>query len=242
MTEKNQHGLPRYIPEDIKKAVRKRDGFGCILCAVPIVDYEHVDPLFTDAHEHKAECITLLCPNCHRKVTGGQISKDIVKAAMLSPAAKKTGQIGDQIYFCDVHPEIIFAGARFTNCQIPIRAFGEDIVFIEQEDEKFFLTAKLWDSCGKQTLQIKRNQWIASTDNIWDFKVIGNRFHIQEKEQKPAMIIRVENNSSLIIERFDMLLNNSMRFTGDQDKVTLNGTVYQTMSISDCVYGMILGF
>ena len=88
---KNIHGLPREIPASVKKEVRKRDGFGCVFCAVPIIEYEHVDPLFAEAKEHKSSGITLLCPTCHAKVTKNQISKELVKDAMERPAALRGG-------------------------------------------------------------------------------------------------------------------------------------------------------
>lgn len=43
---KNQHGLSRNISEDIKQEVRKKSGFGCIICGLGIYEYEHIDPEF----------------------------------------------------------------------------------------------------------------------------------------------------------------------------------------------------
>ena len=51
----NKHGLPRTIPPDVKRAVRRACGFGCVICGLGIVDYEHVDPTFADALVHDPE-------------------------------------------------------------------------------------------------------------------------------------------------------------------------------------------
>lgn len=34
MTENNKYGLTRDIPEDVKRKVRKRCGFGCVICGL----------------------------------------------------------------------------------------------------------------------------------------------------------------------------------------------------------------
>lgn len=237
MSETNQHGLSRYIPADVKREVRKRDGFGCVFCATPIIDYEHVDPLFVDAHEHNPAAITLLCPTCHRKVTSRQISKELVKQAMQNPAAKQAGKIRDQVYFCDAHPTIIIGGQQLIRCQIPIHILGHDVFKIENEDGKYLLSAQFWDSQGRQTLSIIKNEWVVTSDNVWDFKVEGNRFHIQEKERKTAMIIKVENNQELIIEHCDMLINN-LRVYGNDKELTIGTHKMIGCGMSDCVYGM----
>lgn len=238
MSEVNKNGLPRYIPEGVKRTVRKRDGFGCIFCATPIIDYEHVDPLFVDAHEHDPNAITLLCPTCHRKVTAGQISKSLVKETMKNPAARKAGKIADQVYFCDTHPTVIVGGMQFTRCNIPIHIHGYDVFLIDCEDGKFLLSAQFWDSKGRKTLEIIKNEWVVSSDVMWDFKVEGNRIHIQEKEKKPAMIIRVRENKELIIERFDMLID-GLRVHGNENELNIGKLKMMGCSVTDGLYGMM---
>lgn len=71
---KNKHGLSRTIPDKIKEQVRKNSGFGCVICGVGIIEYEHVNPEFKDCTEHNSENITLLCPTCHSKKTRGFLS------------------------------------------------------------------------------------------------------------------------------------------------------------------------
>jgi HNH endonuclease len=79
---RNRHGLTRDIPEPVKRAVRQACGFGCVVCGASIIEYEHVDPGFADAREHGPANLTLLCPQCHSKVTTGIWSKEKIKVAM----------------------------------------------------------------------------------------------------------------------------------------------------------------
>ena len=61
MDDTNKHGLSRYIPEAIKREVRQRCGFGCVICGFGFYDYEHFDPDFADAKFHDPNGMTLLC-------------------------------------------------------------------------------------------------------------------------------------------------------------------------------------
>lgn len=238
---RNKHGLSRYIPADIRRAVRKRDGYGCIFCATPIIEYEHVDPTFAEAQEHSEHAITLLCPLCHRKVTNRQISKDMVKQQMLKPAAKNAGAVGDVLYFSDSHPEVIFGGMRFIHCEIPIQIGGENIFWFEQDDGKYLLNARFWDSKGNESLNIDCNQWVIKTDVFWDFSIIANRIYIHESEKEPAMVIKIENNNTIIIEHFKMLINRNNYVQGDDKTLKVNGISLSGGTMSHCKYGMQFG-
>lgn len=236
----NKHGLTRYIPEDIRRQVRIRDGFGCILCATPILNYEHVDPVFPDAKEHNPDAITLLCPTCHTKVTGKEISKDLVKEAMKNPAAKRLGNIGDTLYFCDTHPQIVFGGATFSNCSVPVHLMGEDVISITQEDGKFLLNAKFWDSQGRQTLCISKNEWIISAKDIWDFKKVANRFIVKEHKKRTALIVEILDNKILKIKRFDMFINGRFRVRGNENELNINGANFKGFDLDGFQYGIYI--
>ena len=69
----NKYGLSRNIPEDVKLAVRQACGFGCVVCGMSIIEYEHIDPPFHDATVHDPTKIALLCATCH-----GNVSKKVL--------------------------------------------------------------------------------------------------------------------------------------------------------------------
>ena len=60
MANTNDHGLSRTIPEGVKREVRQRCGFGCVICGLGFYDYEHFAPDFVDATEHNPAGMTLL--------------------------------------------------------------------------------------------------------------------------------------------------------------------------------------
>ena len=237
---KNKYGLGREIPASIKREVRKRDGFGCVFCAVPIIEYEHVDPTFIEAKEHKSSGITLLCPTCHAKVTKNQISKELVKQAMANPAALKNGEVRDELRFTDNHPTVVVGGATFRECNIPIQFRDHEIISIKREDDKFFLNANLWDRNGRKTLKIVNNEWTTFNENIWDLTIVGNTITIHEKERLPALIFKIENNNTFRIERIDMVID-GCKISGNANVLEVNGIRMMSCSMNRCHIGMFIG-
>lgn len=230
---KNKHGLQREIESPKKRAIRQRDGFGCIICSFPIIEYEHVDPLFKDAEEHSIDAITLLCPNCHRKVTNGWISKELVKEAMQNAKAVENQKVSDTLFFTKSHPTIKMGGGTFERCKVILRLKGEDIFAISEEDGRYFINAKFWDSKGKQTLTIVDNEWQAQIDDLWDLELEGNRITIREKHKKPSLIFSLTNNNLLTIEKIEMKVK-GVTLSGNANALYVNYQLFQQFDMVDC--------
>src|SRR5262245_16747171 len=121
MTQKNQYGLSRDIPADVKRAVRQACGYGCVICGSAIIEYEHVEPTFENAREHDPDGITLLCPQCHGKVTRKFLSKQTVQNAMLHPKCKEQGYANEFFDIGRTHPRLVFAGTTIEKTPVPIQ-------------------------------------------------------------------------------------------------------------------------
>jgi hypothetical protein len=70
----------REIPLPMKREIRQRCGFGCVLCGMPLYEYEHMLG-FAQVQRHVAEEITLLCDQHHRERTSGLLPiEEVIKA------------------------------------------------------------------------------------------------------------------------------------------------------------------
>ncbi|WET41703.1 HNH endonuclease [Citrobacter enshiensis] len=235
MTSINKFGLSRTIPEAVKLEVRQRCGFGCVICASPIVEYEHVFPTYADAKEHSPDAIALLCPTCHAKVTKRIYSKEKVTNAMQSPAALKNGKVVDILDFSDRHPVIIFGGAVFEDCTIPIMFKNEALLTIEKESNVFLISGKFYDSKGIVNLELIKNEWVCSARH-WDIQVVGPRIIIIEKKKGPRLILKVEAPEKLIVQKLDMLVKGT-RIVGDEHRLRVGPHVFQNCEASNCDIG-----
>src|SRR5438045_2387632 len=65
----NKFELSREIPKIIKREIRQRCKFCCIICENGLFQYHHFNPEYQFAKQHDPNGITLLCPNHHSEAT-----------------------------------------------------------------------------------------------------------------------------------------------------------------------------
>jgi len=204
----NAYGLSRDIPAEVKRLVRQRCGFGCVICGLGIVQYEHVDPEFKDARVHDPDAMALLCPQCHAKVTTGMWSKAKVKLAIRSPKCKQAGYTREFFDFVEDHPSLRFGGVLLSNCPTPIEVQGHPLFSIkppEEPDSPFRFSGLFTDSTGKVTLVIEDNEWMASSSS-WDVEVQGRTITIRERHRFVHLVLRVEPPREIIVDKLSMSL------------------------------------
>jgi hypothetical protein len=112
MTNINKYGLKRYIPQNIKKEVRFKCGFGCVVCGSMFYDYDHFDPVFEDCKSHNADGITLLCGKHHSNKDRNFFPLSEVIKATANPFAKRNG-FWENLTF-DREPPTILLGSNQT--------------------------------------------------------------------------------------------------------------------------------
>ncbi|MFK4784553.1 hypothetical protein [Fusobacterium sp. MFO224] len=207
----NKYGLSRNIPEKIKKVVRQKSGFGCVICGAVPYEYEHVNPEFKNAKEHDSSCITLLCPNCHSKVTKKIISKEKVKKHMESPYNLKYKEEFIKGYEFEINSKkenpftVKLGGLTAVECKNFLYIEGKAVLkFNKSEDgEEYFINANFKNSKGKSILRIVNNEWQSSKKN-WDIKLIGTRISIQDKENHYGIVINKPKENLIEIEKLDI--------------------------------------
>jgi len=217
----NRYGLSSDIPLPIKRIVRQNCCYGCIFCGLFLVEYEHVDPEFSDAKDHYPDSISLLCPNHHSEVTRGLISKEEVKERMRNPISRSQGFSNKFFYFKDF-PDIEFAGSLVTSCQIPIMYKDVPLISItepEVDGAPYILNAKFFDSKGLLSLEIVNNEWLVNS-SVWDFELKGQTMVIREKGKKIVLKLKYLPCSGIIIEKLDMNLGDA-RIVCDKEKLEL---------------------
>ena len=202
----NQHGLSRYIPSDIKLAVRQACGFGCVVCGTSIIEYEHVEPEFHEAKTHEVSCIALLCSSCHSKVTRNFWSKEKIALARKRPKCKETGFSWGEFDLGQEHPTIRFAGFTFRRCSIPVEIKGTPVIQIQKPeivDSPFLLSATFTDSSGTPVFTIAQNEWTIRV-GVWDTEVAGGRILVRNKEKSQQLILKTEPPNGVSVESMDM--------------------------------------
>ncbi|WP_441000273.1 HNH endonuclease [Fodinibius sp. SL11] len=243
----NKYGLKRDIPASVKREVRQKYGFGCIICGSAIIEYDHFDPPYREAKEHDPEGITILCPQCHSKVSRGIWSREKVFAATESPKCLEDGYTSEIFDIGGSHPTIKFGGVTLSNCEIPVQISNIDLFKIQKPEKPgapFRLSATFFDQEGKQTLRIEENEWVADSDN-WDLETKGPRIIIREALYDIHLIIRAMPPKGIAIERMKMRIHNHF-VEGDEETLTIYDPNAGSMNftnylVDNCKIGLSIG-
>jgi hypothetical protein len=220
----NRYGLRRAIPEEIKRMVRKRCGFGCVLCGASITHYDHIDPPFKDAQVHEATGIALVCPKHHDWVTRGYLSREKVLKASLNPFCNQAGYAHSELELGPSYPFLVFAGSTIWNVPIPVIVRGEPLFQIKGPEEPrgpISLCANFHNSEGWPSLEIVHNEWRAYARN-WDVDVEGGAVTIRDGPRHVSLRLVLSHFGGVIVEQLDMRIKD-LRLIGSPRQLDVKG-------------------
>lgn len=215
---RNRFGLSRWIPPDVRREVRQRSGFGCVLCGSAIIEYHHFDPPFVDATSHRADGITALCPRCHAKAESGRVSMTALCQALKNPHPLEVGYSLDELEI-DRLPTVILGQSTFERVPIVLEVYGRTLLGVthpELAGAPFGLNAFFFDEDGSPIAEIASNQWRAFVSN-WDVETVGARTTIRRGSRDIALVFRTEPPSRLVIERIHMYYK-GLRLVAEEGK------------------------
>lgn len=243
----NQFGLSRNIPDPVKRTVRQRCGFGCIFCAGSLVDYEHFDPEFAKAREHRAEGITLLCPTCHAKKTRNLLSDRFLREANADPAAKKLRRAFSDVEGTATRPFIKLAGVTLRNCKTLLQVRGLPVFKVEDAEAAggpYRLTALFFGPGGQPTLFIRQNEWTVFADS-WDAEVVGPSVTVRTGPGEVVLRLVFVPGEGLVVEKLQMHCGGYV-LKGNQNRLevqTPNGSrqVFERCIVDNCEVGFSVG-
>ncbi len=197
----NKYGLPREIPEDIKRAVRQASGFGCVICGLSLYQYDHIDPPWAEARQHRPEDICLLCPNDHERKTKGLLSIEDIRAAYGSPAAKSRGYSRDPEFRTCRRPLTVRLGnVVFNDPGHVLRIAGQDLLAVEDlEEGRVGLSGRFFDRKDRLILEIARNEWRTFAGN-WDVERSGKSILIREEYHRRSLRVIAESANAVTFD------------------------------------------
>jgi len=206
-SKKNQFNLPRHIPESVKRQVRQRSKFGCVVCRAGVSHYEHINPEFKDARSHDPQHICCLCGACHDKVNRKIYSKEFI-AHKYSEIQTSDDSEAPHDFF-DMHTgesQLLFGGQtnEFTPSFV-FSVYGESVfrVVSRPGEGEGSIYACFTDAHGQEVMRIDGNQWIAF-DKAWDVNIVGPKITISSDKNRIVFQLRVEPPGKIAIEHLDM--------------------------------------
>ncbi len=186
------------IPAAIKREVRQRCGYGCVICGKQLYDYDHMVE-YNIVKCHEADNLILLCKQHHGEKTSKNLPLDIVKSANLKPynlindttkprffyySGKNVEvHIGDSIFKYDN----LLDGFTF----VPLRIDETNIISFKTEDNHLLLNFISFNRDGDKIIEIIDNR-ISHSTNIWDACWESNKLTLREKNRSLILQIKLE--------------------------------------------------
>jgi hypothetical protein len=239
---------PRDIPDPIKRAIRQRCGFGCVLCGLPLYEYDHLLG-WANVHRHVAEEITLLCDQHHRERTNGLLPDADVASANQNPFNLRSGV--SRPY--DLHYSGAECAAQFGNntfavedqgygtVLVPIVIDGMAPVVFTLADGHLMLSVTLFDQANRVVLQIDQNQLIHTVDH-WDVEFAGRTLVIRAGQGDVFIDMTFEPPNKIRFNRGRILFNGvEILLAHDYAWLSNIESVLDGFSTSNVNFGIVLG-
>ena len=217
----NKHGLNRDIPAPVRREIRQRSKFACVICRNGFYQFEHIDPEFQNALIHDPAAMCCLCGSCHDRVTRKQLSKDTVKRAYAHTQAASAEEVGPPVGPLDYHQdeaELVIGGLSYRPAVHSIlRYYGVDVFTIVpgQPGQPASISAIFTDDAGNETLRLQENEWVGSL-SAWDTEVDGPRLTVRRRARHVVLQVRLDPPSRIVIERLDMRIGDAHLMVSEQ--------------------------
>jgi trigger factor len=192
------------IEAAIKREVRQRCGFGCVVCGKPFYEYDHIDE-YSKVRGHAADNLTLLCPDHHAEKTRGLRSTSQVRAANADPFNKRMGSSSPYLLaYSGAVSKVSIGSNSFVQTMglvsEPLVLNGEPLVRVRTESGNLLVSARLFDESGAIILTIDDNELKYDT-GIWDVEFVADRLVVREAHRKILAKLVFSPPDSITVER-----------------------------------------
>lgn len=236
------------IPPEIKREVRQRCGFGCVICGMPLYEYEHMLE-WAEVKRHVADEITLLCRQHHGEKTNGLLPKEVVLAANQNPYNLQTGVSKNHfLHYSGSFVRLTLANSHFDFENLPENTFfaplvvdGVAIVGFRIENNRLLLQFIAFDERNVPIIQIVDNELVYSTSS-WDVEWVRQKLTIREGHRKILLQLIFEPPNVIKIVKGRILLNGLELLIGNDYIFCSNNSGFlSSISTKNCPVGLAVG-
>jgi hypothetical protein len=232
----------------MKREVRRRCAFGCVLCGKPLYAYDHIVP-FEQVTEHAVDNLVLLCDSHHREKTNLLLTEAQVRRALERPFNLVAGQsspYGLRYEGGIALVEIGSVGFSWTDLRrfpfvVPLVIDNLPIVALALQDGNLLVTMQLLDSDNQLLVNIRRNELVYSIVP-WDITFVGQHLTVRTGTRQVFAQLRFDPPSAVAIERASLFHN------GTQVDISADGIVVpsvnsgvSSLTIAEAMIGVTVG-
>ncbi len=191
----------------MKREVRQRCGFGCVICGLPLYTYEHILG-WANVKRHVADELTLLCYQHQTERTHKLLPIEHVERANKAPFNLRKGVSTPYTLHYEGPDCIVDIGTNVFSCRdegygtefIAFAIDEEPIISFRLENGHWLLSLNVFDKNDDLMLLITDNELIYSTIP-WDIELVGHNLIIREAQREILVDLLFEPPSRIKIKR-----------------------------------------
>jgi len=234
-----------HIPSDIKRVVRQRCGFGCVICGCPIYEYDHITS-WSETHHHKADDLTLLCDKHHTEKTKKLLPYKVVKDANEKPFNYSNGisspltlhYSGNEFILHLGDSVSTFSGLKDGQTFAPFAIDGQPVVSFTNHGGNVLLNIDIRNESNEPVFCVNDSELVYSI-GVWDIEWVGRTLTIRERLRQIILEIEFSPPNSVSIARGSLHFNGVELEIGKDFVYCLNNGCF----LSNCgVHGSGYGF
>jgi trigger factor len=225
----------------MKRAVRQRCGFGCVICGLPVCHIDHVID-YAVVRKHEESNLTLLCPLHHQEKSSGRLTVEAVSEANANPVNKRTGTTAPHtLYFGSGSPKIEMGRNWFSSeaTLVALAVDGLPLLAFGREDGGLLLSLLLLDEFNFPILQILDNELIMSATQ-WDAQLVGKTLTLRKRPRDIALELVLDPPDRVVVTRGSFLCN-GVRMEVGKHGFVVNGDVAALGNAYDAPVGYAIG-
>jgi trigger factor len=199
------------IPDSMKRVIRQRCGFGCVVCGFPLYEFEHMED-WALTKTHDPSNITLLCDKHHKEKTNGLLPLEHVRKANEKPWTKQKGHSTPyDLHFEGPTCEIlmgtnVFGITRESQQFVALMIDGVPLLGFVYEDQNLQVTLHMFNKCNEGVLAIFRNELVYSTEP-WDIELVGRNLVVRYGKGEIFVDLLFDPPRRVVVQRGRFLLN-----------------------------------
>lgn len=189
-----------HIPEEIKRNVRRKCRFGCILCGSPIFEYDHINN-YSSSFDHSVDNLILLCREHHGAKTQGRLPIERIRYLEKNPFNNGRDFTTSAIaaYFSRNNGILELGSAKL---EFPFDADGHASALIVDsievlgfilEDGHLLINIILFERGRGVVLKILRSEMVVNT-GVWDYQLVGRKLRIWSKQRERSVVLTFREN------------------------------------------------
>lgn len=222
------------IPQPVKRAVRQRCGFGCVICGLPLYEYDHLIA-FAEVGEHDPQNLVLLCDSHHREKTSGLLPAEKVVTANQAPRNLETGESHPfGMHYEGREGELRIGGNQFVSgylstgsTLVAVMVDDTPIVGFSFEDGRLLLMVQLFNEANELLVQIAESELVYST-SPWDVEFVGRRLTVRHGPGDIFVSMTFEPPTCVVVDRGRLWRN------GVELQIAPTGLQIGGLTMSDC--------